>query len=52
MSLPFVLVHEAFKPLLDRHIPLRIGFLDISGGWIGFASMVLRLALKGVRRID
>jgi len=45
LALPFVLVLGAFNPLLDRHILLRFGSLEISGGWLSFASMTLRLTL-------
>jgi len=45
VALPFVLVLGAFNPLLDRNTLLRVGDLGISGGWLSFASMALRLAL-------
>lgn len=45
LALPFVLVLGAFNPLLDRQEALRIGGLAISGGWLSFASMALRLML-------
>jgi cobalt/nickel transport system permease protein len=43
LALPFVLVLGAFNPLLDRQVLLQVGALDITGGWLSFASMVLRL---------
>jgi cobalt/nickel transport system permease protein len=45
LALPFVLVLGAFNPVLDRHVMLQLGDLAISGGWLSFASMVLRLIL-------
>jgi cobalt/nickel transport system permease protein len=43
--LPFALFIGAFNPLLDRQILLQIGSCEISGGWISFASILLRFAL-------
>lgn len=45
LALPFVLVLGAFNLLLDRQEALRIAGLAISGGWLSFASMTLRLVL-------
>jgi cobalt/nickel transport system permease protein len=45
LALPFVLVLGAFNPILDRKVLTHIGEVAITGGWISFASMVLRLAL-------
>lgn len=45
LALPFVLVLGAFNPLLDRQVQMQIGPFGLSGGWISFASMALRLAL-------
>ena len=42
---PFVLVIGVFNPLLDREIILQIGPLGISGGWISFASILIRSVL-------
>lgn len=44
-TLPFVLLVGIFNPLLDREVQLAIGPLQISGGWISFASIVLRSLL-------
>ncbi len=45
LALPFVLVLGAFNPVLDRQVVLRLGPLDITGGWLSFASMAFRLVL-------
>jgi cobalt/nickel transport system permease protein len=45
LALPFVLLLGAFNPLLDRAPMLELGPLTLSGGWISYASMVLRLLL-------
>jgi len=45
LALPFVLLLGAFNPLLDRAVVLRVGSIGISGGWLSYASMVLRLLL-------
>ena len=42
---PFALIIGIFNPLLDRAAMLQIGALHISGGWISFASIMLRFAL-------
>ena len=42
---PFVLVIGVFNPLFDREIILQIGPLGISGGWISFASILIRSVL-------
>jgi len=45
LALPFLLVMGSMNPILDRQVLLQIGSLGISGGWLSFASMTLRLAL-------
>lgn len=42
---PFAIVVGMFNPLLDREILLHIGELGISGGWVSYASIVLRFLL-------
>jgi cobalt/nickel transport system permease protein len=42
---PFAVVAGAFNPLLDTHTVLRIGGVGISGGWLSFASILVRFAL-------
>ena len=45
VALPFALLIGAFNPLLDRTVLVRIGSVGISGGWISFASLLLRFCL-------
>jgi cobalt/nickel transport system permease protein len=45
IAAPFALLVGLFNPLLDRAPLLAIGDLEISGGWISFASILLRFAL-------
>ncbi|HEY3488593.1 MAG TPA: cobalt ECF transporter T component CbiQ [Candidatus Deferrimicrobiaceae bacterium] len=42
---PFALVVGAFNPLFDREVLLRVGSLPVSGGWVSFASILLRFCL-------
>jgi cobalt/nickel transport system permease protein len=42
---PFALFIGVFNPLLDREILVALGPLAISGGWISFASILLRFTL-------
>jgi cobalt/nickel transport system permease protein len=42
---PFALMIAAFNPLLDRQVMLRIGDLAVTGGWLSFCSVLLRVAL-------
>lgn len=42
---PFVLLVGAFNPLIDTATALRIGGIEISGGWLSFASILLRFLL-------
>ena len=44
-ALPFVLLLAAFNPLLDRAPMLTLGPLGVSGGWVSFASILLRFLL-------
>jgi cobalt/nickel transport system permease protein len=43
--IPFAVVVGMFNPLLDRQVMLHVGALGISGGWISFASIVVRAVL-------
>jgi cobalt/nickel transport system permease protein len=45
LALPFVLVLGAFNPVLDRTVLLNVGPMAISGGWVSFLSMALKLVL-------
>lgn len=42
---PFVLLLAAFNPILDRAPMVQLGPLALSGGWVSFASILLRFAL-------
>jgi len=42
---PFIIFVGIFNPLLDREILLALGSFEISGGWVSFASLVLRATL-------
>lgn len=42
---PFVLAVGIFNPVFDREILLQLGPLGVSGGWISFASILVRSAL-------
>ncbi len=45
LASPFVLLVGVWNPVLDRGILVTVGGLPISGGWISFASIVVRFAL-------
>lgn len=42
LGLPFMLLLGAFLPLLDSTPVLRIGAVEVSGGWLAFGSLVVR----------
>ena len=42
LGLPFILVLGAFLPLFDRAPALHLGPLAVSGGWLAFASLLVR----------
>lgn len=42
---PFALIIGIFNPLLDRTILMHVGPFRISGGWISYASILLRFSL-------
>jgi cobalt/nickel transport system permease protein len=42
---PFALVIGIFNPLFDRTILMQVGPVGISGGWISFASILMRFLL-------
>lgn len=42
---PFVLFAGMFNPLLDTNIIYRISGLSISGGWISYASIIIKFVL-------
>ena len=42
---PFAVVVGMFNPLLDRTVIAALGTLDITGGWVSYASIMLRFLL-------
>lgn len=42
---PFVLVVGMFNPVFDREVLLHLGPFAVSGGWVSFASIVVRSIL-------
>lgn len=45
MVSPFALLVGAFNPVFDREVVAEIGGLSIAGGWISFASILVRFLL-------
>jgi cobalt/nickel transport system permease protein len=45
LAAPFAFFIGIFNPLLDRTVLLQLGPVGLSGGWISFASIMLRFAL-------
>jgi cobalt/nickel transport system permease protein len=45
LASPFALMIGIFNPLLDRAPMLTLAGVDLSGGWVSFASIVVRFAL-------
>lgn len=44
-ALPFAVGLGIFNPIFDREIIVNLGLISISGGWISFASILLKLML-------
>jgi cobalt/nickel transport system permease protein len=42
---PFAILVGMFNPLLDQEVLLRLGGLEVSGGWISFLSIIMRFVL-------
>jgi cobalt/nickel transport system permease protein len=42
---PFAIFIGIFNPLLDREILLRLGSVNISGGWVSYFSILIRFTL-------
>ena len=42
---PFAVLIGIFNPLIDQAPLLRIGPLEVSGGWVSFLSILLRFVL-------
>lgn len=51
LVLPFALLIGAANPLLDQTVQLQLGTVGISGGWLSFASIVVRALLSAVAAI-
>ncbi|MEW6442473.1 MAG: cobalt ECF transporter T component CbiQ [bacterium] len=45
LAAPFAILVGIFNPIFDREILARLGPLEISGGWVSFASILLRFLL-------
>jgi cobalt/nickel transport system permease protein len=45
LAAPFAFFIGIFNPLLDRNVMVHLGPLAISGGWVSFASIMLRFVL-------
>lgn len=42
---PFAVMVGIFNPILDRQVLFEIGTLHVTGGWVSFASILLRFML-------
>lgn len=42
LGLPFILILGAFLPVLDPAPVLRLGTVDVSGGWLAYGSLMVR----------
>jgi len=42
---PFAVLLGIFNPLLDRDIMIRLAGIEVSGGWVSFASILTRFIL-------
>jgi cobalt/nickel transport system permease protein len=42
---PFALLVGAFNPVFDREVVVQLGGWGVSGGWVSYASIVLRFLL-------
>jgi cobalt/nickel transport system permease protein len=45
LAAPFAFFIGIFNPLLDRAVMVHLGPLGISGGWVSFASIMIRFTL-------
>ncbi|MFH0937660.1 MAG: cobalt ECF transporter T component CbiQ [Planctomycetota bacterium] len=45
LACPFAIFVGIFNPLLDHQNMIRFGTIDISGGWVSFASIIFRFVL-------
>lgn len=42
---PFALLVGVFNPFLDREVVAHIGSLEVTGGWVSYASIIVRFVL-------
>ncbi|NSW88127.1 MAG: cobalt ECF transporter T component CbiQ [Syntrophobacteraceae bacterium] len=45
LAVPFAFFIGIFNPLFDRTVVMEVGSIGISGGWISFASIMMRFSL-------
>jgi cobalt/nickel transport system permease protein len=45
LAAPFAFFIGVFNPLLDRAVLMNLGPMEISGGWVSFASIMIRFFL-------
>lgn len=45
---PFALAVGVFNPLLDRTVVATVAGIDVSGGWVSFGSILLRVLLTTI----
>ncbi|HBZ55305.1 MAG TPA: cobalt ECF transporter T component CbiQ, partial [Syntrophobacteraceae bacterium] len=45
LAAPFAFFIGIFNPLLDRAVLMHLGPIEISGGWVSFASIMIRFVL-------
>ena len=45
LASPFALIMGAFNPLFDQEVIASVGSVPVTGGWISYASIVLRFLL-------
>jgi cobalt/nickel transport system permease protein len=45
VAAPFAFFVGIFNPLMDRAVLMQLGPLDLSGGWVSFASIMIRFTL-------
>lgn len=42
---PFIVMIGVVNPLVDREVILRVGGVGVAGGWVSFASILIKFAL-------
>ncbi len=45
LAAPFAFFIGVFNPLLDREVLVRLGPVEVAGGWVSFGSILIRFAL-------